>query len=296
MTDEPVGGVPDPFEAAILGLGPDPTMTAQELFVQGAEAKAAELGERHGLSMLGAGLERLLTARGYDFTEREIVNFVHSHDTGHFWDQAAKPESLDLSHLAHALDLRWARTVEPSWDLRNVLEGRATSGIGYRGLPRLDWIEAQVADALKAKKIRRGTKKHFEFVEQSREKVVAAAVGVARQDAERQRAVIAGALEKLNKDRDGWVERVRGVERGLAFRRAMLDVTGTAADPRADKGASDMHDLYARVIAALDSSINYLQVQYAEAEADVEKDATEAMRRSKELAPFAGVPACGCAG
>lgn len=296
MTDEPVGGAPDPFEAAILGLGPDPTtMTAQQLFVAGAEAKAAELGERHGYSMLAAGLEQVLAAQGIDTSATELTSIYH-YPLVSFADQGAKPESLPVEQLARAVDLVWTGKAEPSWDLRNVLEGRGTASIGYRGPPNVDWIELQVAEALKKKKIRRGTKKYAEFVEQNREKIVAAATEAARQDAKRQQAVIGGKLEQLNKDRDRMIATADAFERKFTIRRALLDATGVQTDPRSDAGVQSHRDLFGRAVSALDSSINYLQVRFAEAESDVEQQALDALRRSKELAPFAGGAACSCSG
>ncbi len=268
--------------------------TPQEDFVAGAEAWATEHGERHGYGMLAAGLEHLLKTRSYDFTEREIANMVHHHYMGEFLNQGSQPETVDLSKLAHRLDMTYARTVEPSWDLRNVLEGRSTAGLFYRRAPQLDWIEREVADELKKRKIRRGTKRHVEFVEANREKIVTAATDAVRSAAKNYQASLMQKLEQFNKDRDNWVQRVSGIERQLAFRRALLDVTETQADPKAEKGAQDLRDIYARAIAALDESINYVQVQYAEAENNVEEVALEAVRASKELAPFAGGSLCGC--
>lgn len=267
--------------------------TPQDLFVAGAEAKAAELGERHGLTMLSAGLRHLLTARGYDFSEQEAANAVHNHHVGPFWDQAAKPETLDLNHLARAVDLMWSRQPEVAWDLRAVLEGRATSGVGFYGVPQLDWIEREVATELKKRKIRRGTKKYDEFVVANRERVRGAATEVVRGAVERQKKMITGRLEQLNRDRDSWVARAGGIERQLAFRRALLDVAGESPDPRSEISVAAWRDLYARAVTAVDGSINYLQVTYAELDGGIEQGTNEALQRSKELAPFAGA-LCGC--
>ena len=178
-----------------------------------------------------------------------------------------------------------------------MLEGRATSGVGYYGVPQLDWIEREVTAELKKRKVRRGTKKYDEFVAANRERVRGAATEVVRGAVEHQKKLVAGRLEQLNRDRDSWVARAGGIERQLAFRRALLDVTGEPPDPRSEIAVGAWRDLYARAVTAVDGSINYLQVQYAELDGGIERDTNDALRRSKELAPFAGAPRlCGCEG
>lgn len=268
--------------------------TTQELFVEGAERGAETMGERQGLGMLAYGLERLLQERGHDFTHREIANFVHDHRVDPLWDAAAKPESFDLGLLARAVDSTYFGEAQPSWELRSVLEGRGATGLGggYVYL-RLDWVEKEVQQALKAKKVRRGTKRYAEFVRENAQKVYDAAVREAQRASESQKASVLRRLEELSKSRAEFAQNRTGMERGLAFRRAVLEATGTPPDPRGEAGAQSRRELYERGAAAYDSAINYLQQTAAELDAGAESLARETMDRSEILRPFAQSAALG---
>lgn len=259
--------------------------TAQEDFVVGAEAKATDLNERHGFSMLAAGLEKMLRERGYDFNEREIANLVHHHHLGMFLDQAAQPETVDLSKLAHAYDLTFMGKAEPSWELSNVLGGRATAGVGYY-TANLNWIENQVTNELKAQKIRRETKRYTEFVQTNAAKIYQAAVDAAKTSAKMQQENVLRRLEQLNKDRDKFVVGKEGRDRALSFRAALLAVAETPPDPRAEEGAASRRDLFEKGLAAYDSSIDYLQRLVAELEESAETEAKETMSKNEILSPF----------
>lgn len=259
--------------------------TPQEDFVAGAEAEAARLGERHGFSMLSAGLENMLRERGYDFTSREIANLVHHHYLSEFLDQGAKPETVDLSKLAHAFDTTFMGKAEPSWELSNVLGGRATAGLGYYS-PNLRWIETQVTNEIKTRKIRKNTKRYGEFVQANAAKIYAAAVEETKKAAKVQQDAILRRLEQLNQDRDKFVANKNGRDRALSFRDALLSITETPADPRAEEGVASRKELFNRGLSAYDTSIDYLQRQVAELEESAETGAKEAMSRSETLSPF----------
>lgn len=269
-------------------------MTPQELFVQGAEATANTIGERHGLTMLVGGVEHMLRESGYDFTNSEIADYLHNHHVGHFWNQAAKPETVDLRQLAQAYDLMWAVRHEPSYEVRHTLEGRDVSW-GLTRTTSLTWIENEVTKTLREQKIRRGTKAYQRFVELNRERVAAAVKNESAATAKQNQAELDRKLLELNKKRDAFVAGRARLQRQLDFRKALLTVTGTEPDPRAEEGSGIVAGYLFAAEERINQDINSLQNRFASAAEQAEADALERAKQSPVLGPFFVEPrACAC--
>lgn len=271
-------------------------MTPQELFVEGAEATAQGLGERHGYSMLVGGLERMLREHGYDFSGLEMSSSWH-YPLVEFANQAEKPESLDVRQIAKTVDAIWLRRPEPSWDARAAIERRDNTYV-FGAEPNIAWIESQVAQALRTRKIRRGTKKYLDFVTENAAKVFGAIRIEVEAAAKRKQDALTERLTELVKRKASFVSGQAGLERTLAFRKAMLTVTGVEPDARSEEHTELARGYLRDAISSLDETINYLQLEFAAAAEGFEERAREAALRNKELAPFVLEPptACSCEG
>jgi len=210
---------------------------ATALMYDAAELLYAEIGERHSYSGVVEGVAAVLREMGgIEVTRREMSDW-HSDLVG-LSDEMARG-TLTFARVAKSMSEgffgSWLKPAsEIDYPFGQIVGGRYPHDIEMPHFSRrlqLEWITAEIAKQLKKEGIRRGTKRHGEFLSKHAGRVIEAV----RETVEKAMAEAAGdatrALGKAEKLAEQANERLGVLRRAQDVREAALRVAGLEVAP-----------------------------------------------------------------
>lgn len=207
------------------------TTPATQTMLEAAERWADANGERHGYSMTVNGAAEVLRQNGLDTTGKELSTLFHDpladfhndfpRGTVTFEQVAAamnNPRGLRAGakpSLPHPFD-----RIEERGQFPYPLDGSVTPRVN------VDWIRNEWSAHVKKNKIRKGTKRFKEEVDKSRQKVLDAAAGSAREAEAEARKRYDKNIKELDILHDRAIEHRDRAARAQEIRRAFAEVAG----------------------------------------------------------------------
>lgn len=265
-------------------------MNNTEVMLEAARKKWDEIGEKHGYTGVVHGAAEVLRRHGFETTGEELARLFHD-PLSEYHGQMEK-ETLTFEELARGMDLgsRGSHEVRLSFPLNNIHE-RSQFPYPLDRVPDinpdLSWIVKEIGDHLKAKKIRRNTKRWNEFYssKENADRVVHAAEEIAEKSIEKAKQQYEKNIKELDELHDKTIESIEYVARRAAIRRAFVETAGRGP------GNAKVNALEEGTLAALEDVKRKIEEHAAYLERSIgEKSArdaaVEALARRKETKPF----------
>jgi len=264
---------------------------AQSLYEFGRDEAYVTMGERQGYGGAVGGLGRVLCEANplrVEWRGGMIASLLASryHNTFVWFHDRA--DTLKIEEAAQHVDLSFAAQFRGAfaYPLQDVLDGdnRVVNIDSYRSPPNIAWIERQVASELKGRKIRRGSKRHDEFIATFAQKILDTTAKMIRRNVEEERERVAWRVREL------WRTIVQPLEGAAIRTREAVEIIRTLWEAAEIPGMASSIPIGVALARHMDETreriATTLEAACKEKATDSASAAAEILAASEELRPF----------